>query len=190
MNKELYEQKVKSRIIFKGGIIDLYLDKVKLPNGKIATREKVSHPGAVGIVPITEKGNILLVKQFRYPVKKVLMEIPAGKIDKGEIPLECAKRELKEETGAAGGKLIHLKTFYSSPGFCNEIMHLFMAEGFKKGNKCPEDDEFLEIVEIKMEDSLSFIESGRLKDAKTIIGILLAQNYLIKRDKSHGKNRK
>ncbi len=187
MKEELYEKKMKSSIIYKGGIVDIYLDEVELPNRRIASRVKVSHPGAVCIVPVTETGSILLVKQFRYPVEEIIMEIPAGKIDKNELPLECAKRELKEEIGATGGKIIHLSTFYSSPGFCNETMHLYMAENFKKGENCLEEDEFLKVVEIKMEDALSFIESGKLKDAKTIIGILLTRNYLIKRDRSNGK---
>jgi ADP-ribose pyrophosphatase len=187
MKEELYEKKIKSSIIFKGGIIDLYLDEVELPNGNIATREKVSHPGAVCIVPVTGNGSILLVRQFRYPVGEILMEIPAGKIDENELPVECAKREMKEEVGATGGKLIHLNTFYSSPGFCNETMHLYMAENFKKGENCLEDDEFLKVVEVEMEDALSFIESGKLRDAKTIIGILLTRNYLIKREKSYGR---
>ncbi|MEA2016144.1 MAG: NUDIX hydrolase [Actinomycetota bacterium] len=190
MKKELFEKKVKSDVIFKGCIIDLYLDKVKLPNGRIATREKVSHPGAVGIIPVTGEGKIILVEQFRYPVEEVLMEIPAGKIDKNELPLECAKRELKEETGAEGGNLVHLTTFYSSPGFCNENMHLYMAENFKRGKKCLEDDEFLNLIEIEIKEALSYIKNGKLRDAKTIVGILLTYNYLIKRDKAYEKSGK
>src|SRR4030043_2271919 len=105
ISKKLNEVKVSSKEIFKGKIIKLYFDKVKLPSGKIATREKVSHPGAVSIVPVNKKGDILFVKQFRYPIKKVLFEIPAGKLDKNEIPHDCARRELKEKIGAGGGKL-------------------------------------------------------------------------------------
>ncbi len=190
MDKDLYEKKISSKEIFKGEIIELYLDKVKLPNNRTATREKVSHPGAVGVVPLDEKGNISLVKQFRYPIGKVLMEIPAGKLDKGEIPLDCARRELKEEIGAVGGKLIHLASYYSSPGFCDEIMHLYLAVNFVKKENNPEDDEFLQIVELKMEEVLSFMKSGKLKDAKTIIGILLARDYLIKNSKTDGENKK
>lgn len=180
MSKKLYEKKISSEIIFSGEIIKLYLDRVKLPSSKIATREKVSHPGAVGIVPVNSEGKIFLVKQYRYPVKKVLMEIPAGKIDKNEIPLECARRELREEIGAEGGNFIHLITFYSSPGFCDEIMHLYLAVNFNRGENNPEDDEFLQVVEINLKDAMSYINSGRLKDAKTIIGIILAGNYLMK----------
>ncbi len=178
MTKELYEKKVSSKEIFKGEIVELFVDRVKLPNNKIATREKVTHPGAVGIVPINKEGKIILVKQFRYPLNSVLMEIPAGKLGKNEVPLDCARRELREEVGAAGGKLIHLADFHTSPGFCNEILYLYLAIDFeKKGNNLDE-DEFLEIVELKMVDALSYIENGKLRDAKTIIGILLARDYL------------
>jgi len=133
MNKELYEERISSEMLFKGKILKLYLDKVRLPNKKIATREKVSHPGAVGIIPLSREGKILLVKQYRYTVGEVLMEIPAGKIDKNEDPLECARRELKEEIGGAGGELIYLISFYSSPGFCDEKMHLYLAMNFDIG---------------------------------------------------------
>lgn len=154
-SKELSEKKISSREIFNGEILKLHLDRVKLPNGKVATREKVSHPGAVGIIPVNEKGSIFVVKQFRYPIKKILIEIPAGKIDRGETPDECARRELEEETGAVGGKLIHLISFYSSPGFCDEIMHLYIGLDFKKKDNNLDEDEFLQIIELKMEDALS-----------------------------------
>ena len=178
MTKELYERKISSKTIFKGKIVRLYFDKVKLPNNKITTREKVTHPGAVGIVPFNKEGKIILVKQFRYPLGKVLIEIPAGKLDKNETPQSCATRELKEEVGAAGGKLIHLTTFHTSPGFCNEKLYLYLALDFKRKENNLDDDEFLEIIELKLEDAVSLIESGEIKDSKTIIGILLARDYL------------
>jgi len=189
MNKELFERKISSEKIFKGEIVELYVDKVKLPNNKIATREKVTHPGAVGIVPINKEGKIMLVKQFRYPLNSVLLEIPAGKLGKNEAPLDCAARELKEEIGAESGKLVHLITFYTSPGFCNEILYLYLAINFEKRGNNLDNDEFLQIVELKMIDALSFIENGKIKDAKTIIGILLARDYL-KRDAKIGEKSK
>ncbi len=189
MVKELYEKKISSEEIFKGEIVGLYVDRVKLPNNKIVTREKVTHPGAVGIVPVNKEGKIMLVEQFRYPLESVLLEIPAGKLDKSESPLECAARELKEEIGATGGKLIHLTTFYTSPGFCDEILYLYLAINFERKGNDPDDDEFLQIVELKMTDALSFIKSGKIKDAKTIIGILLARDFL-KRNKKIGKKSK
>lgn len=188
-SKELSEKKISSREIFSGEILKLHLDRVKLPNGKIATREKVSHPGAVGIIPVNENGSIFVVKQFRYPIKKTLIEIPAGKIDKGETPDECARRELEEETGAVGGKLIHLISFYSSPGFCDEIMHLYVALEFKKRDNNLDEDEFLQIIDLRMEDALSYIKSGKIKDAKSIIGILLAHDYMVRNSGFYGKDK-
>ena len=178
MKRKLFEKKISSKKIFGGKIIELYLDEVKLPNNKIVTREKVSHPGAVGIVPLTSDGKIILVKQFRYPLSSALLEIPAGKLGKNEDAKDCARRELKEEIGGAGGKLIHLSTFYTSPGFCDEILYLYLAIDFEIKENNPEEDEFLDVIELKMKDALDNINSGKIKDAKTIIGILLSRNYL------------
>jgi ADP-ribose pyrophosphatase len=189
ISKKLKETKISSEEIFKGEIIKLNFDRVKLPDGKITTREKVSHPGAVAIVPLDKNGNIYFVKQFRYPVNKVLLEIPAGKIDRNENPLNSAKRELREEIGAAGGRLIHLTTFYSSPGFCNEIMHIYLAMDFIKKENNLEADEFLEVIELRIEDALAYIKSGKIKDAKTIIGVLFAYDYITGKNQLYGKER-
>lgn len=189
MNKKLFERKISSEKIFKGEIVELYVDKVKLPNNKIVTREKVTHPGAVCIVPISKEGKIMLVKQFRYPLGITLLEIPAGKLGKNEDPRDCAIRELKEEIGAEGGRIIHLIDFYTSPGFCDEILYLYLALNFeKKENNL--DDEFLEVFELKLTDAPSFIENGKIKDAKTIIGILLARDYFSRRVKIDKKSKK
>ena len=178
MSKELFEEKIQSKTIFKGEIVGLFLDKVRLPNEKIATREKVTHPGAVGIIPVDKKGRIMLVKQFRYPIGTITMEIPAGKLDKDELPLDCAIRELEEEIGAFAPTMIHLSTFYTTPGFCNEILHLYLAKDFTRKNNNLDDDEFLEIIELDLKESLTLIENGRIRDSKTIIGILLARDHL------------
>ena len=190
MNKKLFEKKISSEKIFKGEIVELYVDKVKLPNNKIVTREKVTHPGAVGIVPISKEGKIMLVKQFRYPLGSTLLEIPAGKLGKGEDPRDCAIRELKEEIGAEGGRLIHLVDFYTSPGFCDEILYLYLALDFEKKENNLDDDEFLEVFELKLIDAPSFIENGNIKDAKTIIGILLSRDYLSRMVKIGEKSKK
>ena len=176
--KKLFEKKISSKKIFGGKIIELFVDEVKLPNNKVVTREKVSHPGAVGIVPVSKEGKIILVKQFRYPLSRVLLEIPAGKLGKNENSMDCARRELKEEIGAAGGKLIHLTTFYTSPGFCDEILYLYLAIDFERKENNLEEDEFLAVIELKMKDALAYIKNGKIKDAKTIIGILLCRDYL------------
>ena len=178
MEKELLEEKISSKTIFEGEIVSLYFDSVKLPNDRIATREKVTHPGAVGIVPVNRSGEVILIKQYRYPVEDVLIEIPAGKLGKNESPLNCAKRELEEEVGARDGSIVHLSTFYTSPGFCNEILYLYLALDFKTTKNNLDDDEFLQIIKVRLEDSLKLIESNEIKDAKTILGILLAKKYL------------
>jgi ADP-ribose pyrophosphatase len=177
MSFKMFEEKRSSREIFKGEIVGLYFDHVVLPNGNIATREKVTHPGAVGIVPVYDNGTVLLVKQFRYPVEEITIEIPAGKLDRGEKPADCARRELAEEIGAVDGKLIFLSSFYTTPGFCNEILHLFLATGFKKTGNNLDEDEFLEIMEISLREATFLIRKGEIRDAKTIIGILMARDY-------------
>jgi len=177
MEKKLFEERISSKTIFEGKIVSLYFDRVKLPNNRITTREKVTHPGAVGIVPVNRSGEVILVKQYRYPVEDILIEIPAGKLDKNETPLNCAKRELEEEVGATGGSMVHLSTFHTSPGFCNEILYLYLALDFEITKNNLDDDEFLQIIKLKLVDILKLIENNEIKDAKTIIGILLAKKY-------------
>lgn len=178
MDKRLYEEKLSSKRLFSGKILELYYDNVRLPNGKTASREKITHPGAVGIVPVTGDNEILLIRQYRYPVNDITIEIPAGKLDKDELPVNCAKRELAEEAGALDGKLHLLSSFYTTPGFCDEVLHLFLATGFNRSNNNPDEDEFLDIIEIKMDSALSWIKEGKIKDSKTIIGILMARDFL------------
>jgi len=181
LDNRLFEKKIASRQIFSGDIVSLYYDKVKLPNGRIVTREKITHPGAVGIVPVTGDNKIILVKQYRYPIEEVTIEIPAGKLDKGELPSTCAQRELKEEVGAVGGKLILLSSFYTTPGFCNEVLHLYLVMDFKRTANSLDDDEFLEIIEPGLEEAMIWIRDGLIKDSKTIIGVLMARDYLNER---------
>jgi ADP-ribose pyrophosphatase len=178
LDKKLSEQKIKSEKLFDGQILKLYFDQVRLPNGKTATREKISHPGAVGIVPVTDNGCVLLVRQYRYPVDDITIEIPAGKIDKKEEPEKCARRELAEEVGAVKGDLKLLSSFYTTPGFCDEILHLYIATGFKMSENNLDEDEFLDIVSIKLDEAVKWIIKGKIKDSKTIIGIFMAMNFL------------
>ena len=178
MDKKLYEEKVSSKEIFKGKILKLYFDQVRLPNNKITTREKVEHPGAVAVVPINKENEVILVKQYRYPVDIVLIEIPAGKLDGREPPIECAKRELKEEVGCRGGNFIHLAQVFTSPGFSNEKMDIYLVQDFEEKENNLDDDEFLHIIKIKLEDCLKMIKNGEINDAKSIIGIMMARDYL------------
>ncbi|MHB1346225.1 MAG: NUDIX domain-containing protein [Candidatus Humimicrobiaceae bacterium] len=176
--ENLEEKKISSRKIFEGKIIKLFFDKVMLPNKKVATREKVWHPGAVAVVPLTSGNEIILIRQYRYPVEEVLIEIPAGKLDKNEDPLDCAKRELQEEVGAVGGSFTHLTSFHTTPGFSNEFLHLYLATGFEKKENNPDEDEFLQILSIPIKECVDWVFEGKIKDAKSIIGILMANEYM------------
>ncbi len=159
--------------MYEGRIINLRLDSVVLENGNTAMREVVEHPGAVGIVALKENGDIVMVKQYRKAVEQVLLELPAGKLEQGENPLDCAARELTEETGYTAGDLRYLVSFYTSPGFSNEVMHMFLATDLKEGKNDPDDDEMVETVEISRDRAIDMILKGEIKDGKTIAGILL-----------------
>jgi len=165
------EKTLDSRIIYEGKIIKVRVDRVLLPNNREATREVVEHPGAVSVIPIKD-GNVIFVKQFRKPVEEELLEIPAGKLEKGEDINECVKRELQEETGYIAENIRYITSFYTSPGFSNEIMHLFVAENLKKTVANTDEDEFIEIEEIPIGSISDIIKMGKIKDSKTLIGLL------------------
>lgn len=175
LNDEDFEEKTLSREeIFKGKVIDVAVDEVQLPDGSTATRELVFHPGAVAIIPITADDKLVMVKQFRKPLEKVILEIPAGKIDPGEtVPIETARRELEEETGYSAQVLEPVTEMYVSPGFANEILHIFYAEGLTKvENPLPQDeDEVLELYELTLEEAKQEIRNGLICDAKTLFAV-------------------
>ena len=175
---ELFEKTISSKLIFSGSVLNLYFDEIMLPNSKKATREKVKHPGAVAVVPVNKKNEIILVKQYRYPVERVLIEIPAGKLGRNENPIDCARRELHEEAGAIDGKLKHLVTIFTSPGFSDEKMEIYMATDFIETKNSPDHDEFLKVIKVDIKSSIEMIKKGEITDAKTIIGILFAKDYL------------
>lgn len=172
---DLTEKFLDSEVVFKGNLLNVFSDHIKLPNGKKATREYIKHPGAVAVVPITEEGNIVLVKQYRYPVGKVLLEIPAGKLDKGEQPDECALRELEEETGYVAQKITKLASIYTTPGFTDEVIHLYVAENLLLAKPCPDEDEFLDVEVYTKEEVQEMINDGRINDAKSMLALLLAK---------------
>ncbi len=178
MDKRLYEQKISSKKVFSGKILGLFFDQVKLPNGNKATREKVTHPGAVGIVPVNSSREVYLVRQFRYPPDTILIEIPAGKLDHKEDPLDCAKRELKEEIGAQGAQMTNLSNFFTTPGFCDELLRMYLATGFTIRENNLDEDEFLQVVKFDLNKAVAMIKEGQIRDAKTIIGLMLARDYL------------
>jgi len=168
----LQEKTLSSLNIYQGRIIDLYQDKVKLPDGRITTREIVRHPGAVIILAVTKKKEIVMIKQFRKPVEEVLWELPAGTIEPGEDLISCARRELEEETGYYSRKVTKVVTFFSTPGFCDEKLTLFLAEDLEKRNRNEDVDEFIQVENKKINEVLNMIKENVIKDAKTIVGIL------------------
>jgi ADP-ribose pyrophosphatase len=172
------EQTVSSDRIYTGKVISLKVDTVEVPKKGYQKREIIEHPGAVGIVAITDENKILLVRQFRKAIEKVLWEIPAGKLEQGESPKDCAIRELKEETGysAKNMKLIH--KFYTSSGFSNQKVYVYLATDLEKGECNLDEDEFLELHEVDLKDAYEMINKNDIEDAKTSIGLLLAKELL------------
>lgn len=168
----LRETPVEQEIRYEGRIIRLRVDKAQLPNGKIATREVVEHNGGVCIAALTEQQELLFVRQFRYPYQEVVLELPAGKIDKGEEPLACGKRELTEETGASAQQYRSLGRLYPSPGYCGEVIHLFLATGLSFGSMNPDEDEFLEVERIPLEKAVQMVLDNEVPDAKTQVAVL------------------
>ena len=167
------EKTVESRMLYRGKIVNLRLDSVVLENGKTALREVVEHPGAVGIIALKDNGNIVMVRQYRKAVDQVLLELPAGKLEKGEDPEDCAARELAEETGYTAAELRFLVSFYTSPGFSDEIMHMFLATGLRQGEKTPDEDEMMETVEVSPGRATDMVLRGEIRDVKTVAGVLL-----------------
>lgn len=173
----LNEKQIKSEYIYKGKIIKVRVDDALLPNGKTSKREVVEHGGGVTVVPLTENNEVLMVEQFRYPYMEVVLEIPAGKRDSGEDPLACGKRELKEETGATAESYEVLGELYPSPGYCGEIIYMYLAKGLSYGETDPDEDEFLNIKKIPLEKAVEMVLSGEIKDAKTQAALL--KTYLL-----------
>ena len=174
---DLYEKTIRSKDIYNGKIVKIRVDTVRLPDGKESRREIVEHGGAVAIVPI-ENNKVYFVKQFRKPIEKILLEIPAGKLELGEEPEECARRELVEEIGFWPEELKLLSSFYSSPGFSNEMLYLYLARRLVKKQITYNSGEFLEVETHSLQEVLKKITSGEIEDGKTIIGILLAAHHL------------
>ena len=174
---ELYEKKIGSRQIFDGKIVKLFVDDVELPNGQRAIREIVRHPGAVCVIPITDEGDVVMVRQFRYPFGEVLLEIPAGKLEPGEDPYEAALRELEEESGAVAKKVEHLGEIYTTVAIFDEKIQLYIATGIEFKNAHPDEDEFLEVEKIPLKTLVQMVMRGEIKDSKTQIAILKAEKY-------------
>ena len=168
------EKTIRTKKIFSGNIISVQVDDVLLPNGKESKREIVKHPGAVAIIPVTKNGNMIFVKQFRKPLERSLIEIPAGKIEENEDPEITAVRELEEETGFTTDTLTHVASFYTSPGFADEIIHLYYTDQLQPLTERVEgdEDEFVEIVELSLEEAEQNVRDKKIYDAKTMYALL------------------
>lgn len=173
----LEEKTIKSEQIFKGRVVSLQVDDVELPNGKTGKREIIKHPGAVAVLALTHNNKIIMVEQYRKALEKTIVEIPAGKLELGEDPAECAKRELEEETGYGCTELEWLISFYTSPGFADEIIHLYIAKGLEKKENAAslDEDEFVNLLELTLEEAEAFMKEQKIYDAKSIYAIQYLQ---------------
>lgn len=169
----IFEEKtVSSETKFEGRIIKVKVDKVAMPDGSVSTRELVAHPGGVGIVAVTDADELIMVKQFRKPIEKVIYEIPAGKLDPGEPHRECGLRELEEETGLTCESFDYLGFIYPSPGFTDEVTHVYLARGLAQGMAHPDEDEFLDVEKIPIDKACDMVMNNEINDAKSVFGIL------------------
>ncbi len=178
-NANILETTVETRRVFDGLILHIDHATNRLPNGRLAAREIARHVGASAVVPVDADGNVWLVKQFRAPIDRVLLEIPAGKLDsKEEDRLLAAKRELQEETGLTAGSWTHLTDIFTTPGFSDERISLYLARELSRGESHPDDDEFLNVVRVPLSDLVAQIMSGEVTDAKTVCAVLMANRLV------------
>ena len=178
--------KLSSRRLYSGRIINLDMDTVRFPNGSTGELEMIRHPGAAAVVPFLgdpagDDPQILLLKQYRYASEQFLYEIPAGRLDPGEEPIDCARRELVEETGCEAERVEHLYSFYTTPGFTDELIHAFMASGLSRGDTAHEKDEFMSIEGLPLSRALEMIRTGELNDAKSALSILYVAGFRLSR---------
>lgn len=172
------EKEIKRERIYKGTLLGLRKDTVKLPSGKTSTREIVEHPGAIAVVAITQDKELVLVRQFRKPTNQIMLEIPAGVPKKGESPEDCARRELEEETGFHPKKVKKIWDGFASPGYSEEIIHFVLAEDMTKLKQNTDEDEFIEVDLVDVEACLDMLKNGKIHDNKTMIGIMIADLVL------------
>ena len=163
------------REVYDGKIVKLHVDVIRQESGDSAFREVVLHPGGVAAVPVLDDGRIVIIRQFRYPLRKYIWEIPAGKLDSGQTPRDTIARELEEEIGYSARKLTEICSFYSSPGFCDEIIHLFVARGLVPCDRRLETGEYITPEARTLDECLRMVASGEMMDGKSVLGILLFQ---------------
>ncbi len=176
----LDEKMISSEEIFNGVAVHLVKDEILLPNGNKGIREVVRHPGAVCVIPVTDDGEVIFVNQFRYAIGRVTIEVPAGKLEKGEDPTEAALRELSEETGITAGKIEPLGAIYTSPAIIDEIIYMYIATDLKQGEQHLDEDEFVNVVKMPLSEAVDMVMHGKIMDAKTEAIVLKAEKYLNK----------
>ncbi len=174
----LDEKMISSEEIFNGVAVHLVKDEILLPNGNKGIREVVRHPGAVCVIPVTDEGEVIFVNQFRYAIGRVTIEVPAGKLEKGEDPTEAALRELSEETGITAGKIESLGAIYTSPAIIDEIIYMYIATDLKQGEQHLDEDEFVNVVKMPLSEAVDMVMHGKIMDAKTETIILKTEKYL------------
>ncbi len=167
---ELEETRIEGGTVFEGSFLQIQRDRVRLPNGQTTSREFVRHPGAVVILPLFEDGTVLLERQFRYPIRRAVLEFPAGKIDAGETMLACAQRELQEETGYTARSWQYVCEFHNALGYSDEFLALFLARDLIEGESHLDDEEFIETMKVPVSDLLDWVRDGSVTDVKTIVG--------------------
>ena len=172
------EKQIDGEVKYKGVIVTVRLDRAELCNGAVVKREVVQHPGGVTVLPIDDRGDCYMVRQFRYPMGRAMLEAPAGKLEYGEDPIECAARELSEETGFTADELLYLGACCTSPGFSTEVLHIYLARGLHAGSSHPDQDEFLNVEKLSLDTLCDMVMSGDIDDAKTIIAVLKAEKIL------------
>ena len=178
------EKTVSSKVIYDGRAVKFRVDTIQMPDGRETTREIVEHAECIAVVAVDEKDNVLLVRQYRTPIEKELLEIPAGGIDAGEKPEEAVRREMQEETGFLPRKLVRLGGFYSAPGFCTEYLHLYLATDFVSSRLFAEDTESISLVRVPVKEISALLSSGKIEDAKSIAGLYTFLEYRKKNTKS------
>lgn len=176
--RDLAERQLASRSVFRGRLLDVREDRVELPNGEPSIREYIVHPGAVVILPLLENGDLLLERQYRYPLRRDFFEFPAGKIDPGEEPLACARRELLEETGYRAGQWRYVTTIYPCIGYSDERLVYYLASDLEFQGEQPDDDEFLEVFRLPLETALEQVRNGEICEAKTVAGLFWLEKLL------------
>lgn len=178
LDPRLVEKRLRLRPLYKGRAVGFNVDEVRLPDGGRAIREYLDHHGAVGVLPFLDKETVILVRQFRYPIGEVTLEIPAGKLDPRESHLACIKRELREETGYTARRIRHILDFWPTCAFSNELIRLYIADGLTPGRHAPDQDEFIEAVAVPYREALDMVYQRRIRDSKTMITLLAARRFL------------